>query len=269
MKLQFLRFLTLCVLSVAAVLSNAQNAPDSVAPPPFPEVTNVTNVYSLLYGSAHRADTYLTPLHYDGTASGVAYEHAYAMKTKPLVWTLDVSLEADRTMNPVRNATMLGIEFRSSWTLERSWRVADRFDFGVGGAAAMCVGALYLNRNGNNPVAANASFTIDAAASARYRLMLGRIPVIASYRASLPVFGVMFTPEYGQLYYEIYIGERKGLFGPAYWGRYFALDQLLSLDLKLGPKWLRLGYLPQIVSTRVNHITARRIDHLFVVGIRL
>ena len=232
------------------------------------ETVNVSNAFMLEAGAAHRADTYLTPLHYSGWTAKLAYEHAANFSGAPLFWTLDAQVQLDRTLNPVRNSAMLGAQLLLRWSAIRSWRLGTSpFTLGAGGSTTLDVGALYLSRNGNNPVAANASWTVDAAAFASCRFRVGRLPVTAIYNARLPLAGAMFAPDYGQLYYEIYMGDSKGIFSAAYWGRYFRLDQRITFDLKVNNKNLRLGYGCDILSTKVHHIVGRRIDHTFIIGI--
>lgn len=227
----------------------------------------VSNSFMLNVGAARRADTYLTPLHYRGWASQLAYEHINAAVRHPFLWVLNADVEIDRTLNNVRNSAMLGAQFQARWAMMNRWRIARPFEVGVGGATTLDAGALYLSRNGNNPVAANASWTLDLSAYATARFCFGRVKAVAFYRATLPVVGAMFTPDYGQLYYEIYLGDRHSIFGPAFWGRYFRLDQRLTVDLKVGPKWLRVGYGVDIMSSKVNDIVSRRINHVFVLGL--
>lgn len=218
-------------------------------------------------GGANRADTYLTPLHYKGWDVRLGYEHINAATTKPFLWMLNADITTDRTLNPVRNSAMLGAQLQCRWAIMYRHAFSQRYEVGVGGATTVDAGALYLSRNGNNPVAANASWTADIAAYATARFNVGKVKAVAFYRAALPVIGAMFAPDYGQLYYEIYLGDRHAIFSPAVWGKYFRLDQRLTVDLKIGSKWLRVGYGMDILSTKVHDIVSRRIDHNFVLGL--
>lgn len=254
-----LRIFSVALLCLAALMAQAQED--------HPTPVKVNNAFSIGLGSAHRADTYLSPLHYTGWSSELNYEHFHAFSRIPALWGLNVGLIVDRTENPVRNSAMLGAQFEARWTMMRRWEFGKRYQVGIGGATTLNAGALYLRRNGNNPVAANASWTADISAYGSARFKIGRMPVTALYRATLPVVGAMFAPDYGQLYYEIYLGDSNGLFTGAYWGRYFRLDQRVTVDMKVGRKWLRVGYGADILSTKVKGIVSRRIDHTFVLGI--
>ena len=84
---------------------------------------------------------------------------------------------------------------------------------------------------------------------------------------SIPCIGAFFAPEYGQLYYEIWLGDRSGLVRPAWWGSYFAMDNRISADLRLGATTLRIGYTNTILSSKANDIVTRNTTHAVSLGI--
>lgn len=229
----------------------------------------VTSAFMVKAGSAHRADTYLSPIRYAGWQAAFGYERFQAMKFDPACWVmaLNIDVSIDGTQNRVRNATMWGAELSGRWSMMRRFDLTPDLTVGVGGATTLRLGALYLQRNGNNPVAANCSWTVDASVYATYKFSVGRLPVVAMYRADLPLVGAFFAPEYGQLYYEIYMGDRHGIVHAAYPGRYFALDQRLSVDLRLGATSLRLGYGVDVRSTKVNDLVTRCVTHTAILGV--
>ena len=250
----------LIIISIAVCVITGR-AEDIVRP--------VLSSWMLTTGPAHRADTYLSPLHYRGWNIGVGYERFQATGFAPDRWVraLDIDVNVDRRLNPVRNSELWGAGLSGRWALMRRYSIRPDVDLGIGGATSLDVGALYMSRNGNNPVAANASWTIDLSAYAVWRFNIGRLPVVALYRATLPVVGAFFSPDYGQLYYEIYLGDSGGVVRPAYWGSYFSLDQRLTVDLRLGSTSLRLGYGVNIRSTKADDIISRRINHVAVIGV--
>ncbi len=247
---------------MAVLIGNSATAQGDVE-----ESVVVSNAYTVGVGSAHRADTYLTPLHYDGVGISFGYEHFRALKSHPWLWHIEASLSADRTLNPVRNSIMYGAQLEGSVGAMRRYAFARNTEAGFGPATLVDVGALYLRRNGNNPVAADASWTVGLAGYASTRFKLGRLPITAIYRAVLPVAGVIFAPDYGQLYYEIYLGDTRGLVAGAWWGRYFRLNQQVTFDIKVRRKNLRLGYGFDVESSKVRGIVSRRVNHQFVLGI--
>lgn len=233
----------------------------------------VTSSYSVEAGTSHLADTYLTPLHYNGWHAALNYGRSQSMRGRLNKWlsVIDVRFDVDRDLNvPARNVAMWAGEVDLRWGMLR------RFDglvgvralsVAVGGGMDLRGGVLYLSRNGNNPAAAKGAVTVDARAQVQYRMLVKRLPIVLSYQGDMPVTGAFFSPQYGQLYYEIWLGNHSGLAHPAWWGNYFDLDNLVTADLLLGGTTLRVGYHNHITSTKASSIVSRHITHAFVLGI--
>lgn len=233
-------------------------------------VRPVTAAYTVEAGTSHLADTYLTPLKYSGWSMGLGYERMQAMRFDPERWVMQLKLrvEIDRTENPVRNAVMWygGVDF--SWGMMYRWRnILPNLTIGAGGAARMDLGCLYNARNGNNPASARAAVTVGMTGYVAWQTRLWRIPVTLRYQPALPVVGAFFSPDYGELYYEIYLGNRSGLAHCAWWGSYFAMENLVTADMHFGATSVRIGYRNNTQSARVNNITSRHITHCAVIGV--
>lgn len=229
----------------------------------------VTAAYTAGFGSSHLADTYLSPIKYDGWATSLRYERLQAMRFNPERWVMQLSASVDleRAMNPVRNATMWYAGLNLSWAMMRRWRVAPGLSLAAGGEIAGEAGCLYLARNGNNPASAKAALTVGATGMAAYSMRLGRLPVTFAWQPSLPLAGAFFSPDYGELYYEIYLGNHSGLVHFAWPGSYFKLNNAITADFHFGATSLRLGYRGEIASTKVNHIVSHHYTHCFIVGV--
>lgn len=261
------RFFNTIVLSLAATVAVAQN--DSAA---VEILRPVTSAYSIEVGSSHLTDTYLTPLNYDGWTAAMSYERLQAPRFNPAgaIMQLRGRLSVDRDQNPARNATMWGLDLNVDWGV--LWRLkSSRLPRGLalsGGInTGIDLGALYLARNGNNPVTAKAAWTVGISAMAVYNFRLGALPLTLRYQPSLPFTGVFFSPDYGELYYEIYLGNRSGLVHCAWPGNYFRLDNLVTLDLRFKGATLRLGYHNEVYSGKVSNIVSGHTVHSFVVGL--
>ena len=257
------RIASLIVSSLVAVGINAQNNSD-------PETLRpVFAAYTVEAGSSHIADTYLTPLRYDGWATTLRYDRMQAMKFSPRKWVmqLDFAVTASRTHNPAGNASIWQADIDFSWgMMRRVWQSAG-FSAMVGPEAKINLGALYSARNGNNPVSAKAAVTAGVSGRLGWRGKIGRLPLTLSWQPSLPIVGTFFAPEYGELYYEIYLGDHRNLCRAAWWGNYFRLDNLVCADLHFGGTSLRVGYRNSFLSTSASHITTRIMRHTAVIGI--
>ena len=180
---------------------------------------------------------------------------------------LDGRLSFDRTTNPAGNASMWGLDLDLGWAMTYRLRLPHSLTLLAGGATGIKGGASYSARNSNNPVAAKAAWTIDATASLIYNTRIGRVPLCLRYQAELPLTGIFFCPEYGELYYEIYLGNRRGLVHGAWPGNYFRLDNLLTADFRFGGTILRVGYRCDVFSSKTNNIVTRDITHTAVLGL--
>lgn len=242
-----------------------------VAQTPSPEkpLRPVFAAYTVEYGSSHLADTYLTPLKYKGWHLGLDYARYQAMRFDPDGWTMRLhgNLSVDKTDNLARNATMWSALLSLDWGMMHKWRPATGLTVALGGSTGIEAGVLYNARNGNNPASAKGAWTVNLTGYAAYRTNLLRIPVTLMYQPVLPVTGIFFAPDYGELYYEIYLGDRSGLVHGAWWGNRFELDNLATADLHFGATALRIGYSGKIFSSKVNHIVTRRFTHAFTIGV--
>lgn len=255
---------TILLLCVTSLLNAAENCGEKVT-----DVRPVFAAYTAEFGSAHLTDTYLTPLKYTGWHAGIDYSRYQSMKFSPEKWTmrLHANLGVDKTDNPARNASMWSVMLSFDWGMMRKFHPLPNLTLAAGGSTGIDVGCLYNARNGNNPASAKASWTVNLTGYAAYRLNLGRLPVTLMYHPTLPVTGVFFSPDYGELYYEIYLGNTSGLAHCAWWGNYFSLDNLVTADLHFGNTNLRVGYRGKIFSSEVNHITTNIFTHSFVIGV--
>jgi hypothetical protein len=254
----------LLLIFMAAALTAGAAETDSVT-----VIRPVTAAYTIEAGSSHIADTYLSPIKYNGWHLGLNYERWQAMKFDPRRWVMQMQfgVSGERALNYAGNAVMwyAGIDF--SWAMMRRWKPAKHLTVGVGGKADLNLGCMYLERNGNNPAAAKAAVTIDATAYANYNFKIGRLPVSLTWQPTLPLTGAFFSPDFGELYYEIYLGDRSGLAHCAWFGNYFRLDNKVTADLHFGATSLRLGYSGRIESTKANNIVSNHFSHAFVIGI--
>lgn len=257
------KLLPILITLIAALNAGAEeSAEESVVRP-------VMSAYTIEAGTSHLADTYLSPVRYSGMHAGLDYERMQAMRLDPRRWVmrLNVGVGLDRADNTAGNSTMWSAMLHASWSMMRRWNVAPGLTLAIGGNTTLDAGCLYLARNSNNPVAAKASWTIGATGMAALTRRLGRLPVTFTYIASVPAAGVFFSPAYGELYYEIYLGDTDGLAHFAQPGNFRAIDNRLTADLQLGSTSLRVGYHCEALSTKVNHITTRSITHSAIIGI--
>ena len=239
------------------------------AEPDSAPVRPVLSSFMIESGSDNIRDTYLTPLEYKGWTAALTYERAQAMKFNPRRWImqLDGRLSLGRSLNPSRTALMWEVGFRPSWSMMWRTRLPHGFTVAAGGNIGAHLGVLYLPRNGNNPASAKASITLGAIGQAIWNGRIGRLPLTLRYQPVIPLIGAFFSPDYDELYYEIWLGNHSGLAHCAWPGNFFRLDNLLTADLHFGATTLRLGYRCELFSGKSGDIVNRRLTHCLVIGI--
>lgn len=249
----------LCVMLSA--MAFAQDEPTTLRP--------VTSSYTYEIGGATLANTYLTPLKYKGWDMALNYERMQAMKFNPEKWMmrLTAGIDLNRTDNPAKNATMWRLVADFSWGMIYRFKLPHNITLAGGGSTSLDLGCVYNARNGNNPVAVEAAWTVNLTGYASWNVKIGRLPVTLRYQPTIPLTGVFFSPDYGELFYEIYLGNHSGLAHCAWWGNYFRMENLVTADIHLGATSLRVGFRNNILSTSINDITTRTITYSAVIGV--
>lgn len=252
-------------LHLSAVCRHDDSNTDSVSEISRP----VYSVFTLGVGSAHMSDTYLSPLKYSGTQGWFSYSRLQAMKFDPERWVMRLGgrIQYKGVENSRGNNIMRYFAIDASWGMLRRFVVSNGFSVGIGGATSIEAGALVNQSNGNNPVSARASWTLDLTGYGSWRGHIGRLPVTCRVDATIPVTGIFFSPEYGELYYEIYLGNHSGLVHPVWWGSYTRFNTHATVSLHFNATTLQIGYMFDTLSTSVNNLITNDVCHSFTLGI--
>ena len=229
----------------------------------------VTSLYAIEIGHRNVLATYLSPLHYKGgstTLSG-AWSKAMPFSPEKAIMHFDADLSFSSLLNPAQTAKMIGLYGSFNWGMSWRHRLPASIQLTAGGTVGIEGGAYYLLRNGNNPVEAIANTSLSIRASLSRPIRIGRLPVLLRDEVSLPAFSVFFSPEYGETYYEIYLGNHKGLAHAGWWGNNFRIDNLLSATLDFGRTAMTVGYRFDAYTQWACNLNTRVMTHSFVIGV--
>lgn len=235
---------------------------DSSLGVPIPLRTN--NTLSVSIGSANMYDTYLSPLEYKGFSIHLMYEQMRRTTWfdykfyKQQIFELDLS----KGDNPAKNVS-------EYWAL-LSYRIGghymvyntDNFRLGLGGLWDINGGVLYNERNGNNPASARAYSNLNLSVTASYKFKWGAV----RWQIDSPFMGILFSPKYGQSYYEISLGNSVGLVNFASYHNQRALRNYISMDIPINKYTIRVGYMGSWYQTKVNEIQTHQYTNSFVIG---
>ena len=254
-------FLVPAVVSLSAIPLSA--AETDTLPRP------VTSVYRLEAGASSAQSTYLSPVKYTGSGFTLSGEWSKAFNKCPdhIVMRFAGSGTFRDMLNPASTARMLGIEAMFNWGMAWRQRLPHDLQISAGADIEISGGALYLPRNGNNPVTAMAFAGLDLNFSIGWHSRIGRLPFVVSDRIAIPSLGTFFSPQYGESYYEIYLGNHKGLAHCGWWGNHFGIDNLLSVKLDFGRTAMEIGYRYRLHTEYANGLNTHVITNAFVIGI--
>ncbi len=254
--MQRLYILGIILLSIAA----ACKAQDSISRP-------IRSTYRLEAGAGKVLDTYLSPLHYTGESLALSGEWSKALGSLRC-WDMkfDASVGALLMRNPARNAREYEIDVDFAWSIRRGWTPVAAMTAGVGTGTELFAGCVYLPRNGNNPAAAKASLGLFLSAFASYWLNIGKLPVILSDEVRLPSVSMLFSQQYGESYYEIYLGNRSGLIHCGWWGNNFSIDNHFTATLRFSRGDLTVGYRFKVRTSHVNNLDWQRTTNAVTIG---
>lgn len=217
-------------------------------------------------GHANMLDSYLSPLEYTGTdVRFIAHTDRWNDSTS---WQRRILYEGQLqyVKSPTDDGKELGGMFQFSYGV--LWRPlqTERWRLAFGPSADLHLGFLYNTRNGNNPAQARAALNISPLFSAAFRAS-GKVTL--NYEASAPLVGVMFSPNYGQSYYEIFTRgnyDHNCVFTTTVSTP--SLRQMLTADIRLGRITLSVGYLGDYAQYDVNSLKYHHYTHSFVIGIK-
>ncbi|MCC8187755.1 MAG: DUF3316 domain-containing protein [Bacteroides sp.] len=238
--------------------------------PGYPVQTRYVN-RAVMYGvgAANVFDTYLSPQEYTGVELRISRETMRMTRLFDGNVSLQNYLQAhlSYTHNHVDNNNTFAGLINWNYGLHYQLRITDNFKLLAGGLADMNLGFAYNLRNGNNPANAKAYINLAASGMAIWKLRIRNYPMTLRYQANLPFMGVMFSPNYGQSYYEIFtLGEYSGVVRFTSLHNQPAIRQMVSADIPVAGIKMRFSYLWDVQQAHVNKIKSHTYSHVFMVG---
>lgn len=214
-------------------------------------------------------DTYLSPQEYKGIDFRISRESMRMTKWMNGNISLQSFFQADigYTHNRVDNNNTFSGLANWNYGLHYNFPITSNFKLLAGGLIDLNGGFVYNLRNGNNPAQARAYINLDASGMAIWDLRIKNYPISLRYQINLPFMGVMFSPNYGQSYYEIFtLGNWNGVINFTSLHNQPSLRQMLTVDFPVGRAKMRLVYLWDAQQSKVNDIKTHTYSHVFMVG---
>lgn len=227
---------------------------------------------SVMIGAGHNNtfETYLSPLEYEGPEVRFAYETMRMTRLKDGNVSAQnlFQLHASYTENISQTNHTYGGLVNWSYALHYQFRPAKGLKILFGPMLDLNAGVVYNRRNSNNPAQAKAYGGLGASGMLIYRFRIKNYPLTVRWQANLPLLGVMFSPEFGESYYEIFSlgnGGRNVVFTSLHNNP--SLRQLLTLDFPVGNTVMRVGYVCDLQQAKVNNLKSHTYSHDFMIGV--
>ena len=224
----------------------------------------------LAFGSADYLDTYLSPEKYRGFEVRFISEVKRDSRKRPVTYLLTHEGAFSTTHNRSQTANELSGSYDFTYSMTYRTRLADgKMHLYIGGMADYSLGFTYNTRNSsNNPAQGYMSLGIGPHLMLRYGLSLWGKTFPITWEARMPFLGVMFSPNYGQSYYEIF---NQGNYDHNVVSTTLAVPQLrhhLSVDVPLTARYaLRVGYLGDYRQAKPNNLRQHHYYNAATVGL--
>ncbi len=243
------------------VLSQAQNV-DSLKV--------ITRSTMIGIGWSNILDTYLSEEHF----SGIGFSFLSTIERQRPKHRWSTLLEHEANISSVKDRAHSKNELEGAynfyWGKLYKWQLLDgRLKLQAGGLLNASLGFIYNTSNSNNPAQARFHLNLMPTGAATYKFMLfGRL-MNARYELNLPFVGIMFSPNYGQSYYEIFsrgnydhnIVPTTFISAPE-WRHMLTLDANISKNMTF-----RVGYLGNMQQYKVNNLRQHVYTHRIIIGL--
>ena len=230
-----------------------------------------TSTHMVGVGPTKILDTYLTPEKFSGTGLTYLYIKDYAHDDSVRLWTTTIEHELDFSSTKDRsgNANDLEGTYNLYWGRYYNLRPTPSLRLQLGAAANANLGFVYNMTSSNNPAQARAAINIMPCAKAAYDFSLASQQFTVSYGLMVPLVGVMFSPNYGQSYYEIFTtGNYDHNIVPTTFISAPTFRQMVSIDWHYSVRWaMHLAYLGNYQQAQVNNLKQHTYTHRFLLGI--
>ncbi len=229
----------------------------------------VTRATTYGIGYTNILDTYLSPQEYKGIEARIARETMRMTKLFDGNVSLQNFFQANLSYtknNSENNNSFAGL-INWDYGMHYQFRINENLKILTGGMGELNGGFIYNLRNSNNPASAKAYINIAASGMVIYRFKIKNYPVVARYQANVPVAGIMFSPNYGQSYYEIFtLGNSDGVVKFTSLHNQPSIRQLFSLDFPIHYSKLRVSYLWDVQQSKVNQLKTHTYSTVFMIG---
>lgn len=230
-------------------------------------------VRSTTFGASllNSLDTYLSGYDYTGAALYLQHENFRDARTGNYRWKFQTMLNGTLGYTTQQYYGQIVGLASYSWGGYHPFAIGKRLKLLAGVQLQLEGGALYVPGNGNNPVAAKLRTAVAASGMAIYRIPIGRVGWTVRLQLDVPMAGVMFAPQFGQSYYEIFgLGYASAVVAFTHPVNSPSWRHMLTLDIPIRCRrhstTLRIAYTGDIFQSNINYIRSHIYRHALSIG---
>ncbi|MDS1032393.1 DUF3316 domain-containing protein [Porphyromonadaceae sp. NP-X] len=231
--------------------------------------TLTTSTHAFGFSTINMLDSYLSPLKYSG--SGFRYENDNRKFVSPENIRLSkenhFNMNFGLTENPAQTSEMWYLGMNFSWGMHRHFYVGENLLLLAGGLWDLDFMGKTNSRNQNNPFNIDLATNLNLSGEAVYRIRTPKRMLRLGFSMQAPLVGVMFVPEQGASYYEIF--ELQNFSNTLHFTSLhnkLSLTENLSLDIPFNHTTLRFGFRNENLKFEANQMIFKRNDLSFHVG---
>lgn len=256
-----LMYLFQCGLLISPAVASTTAGVDSLS------ATRHTQLFGI--GHTHLLDTYLSPVAYTGPVIYIQHDTERLARWGGGAVTVQGHFSGHMALPRSQADDDKAMDGGAEGTAIWHWNtyLPCRTRLAIGGMAEMGVGFSYLMRGGNNPAQGRLYADVGLSALCEQPFRIGKRHGWATLQVDLPLMGAMFSPNYGQSYYEIFslghYDHNVCLTHPfnAPSGRCKA-----TITIPFCGAYVSLGYGANIRQSDVNRLKQHSWNHSFLIG---
>ena len=260
-----LSIVSIFILSILSLNMSAQGGDQKDLEIDFQKINRAV---SFGIGHANVFDTYLSPQEYKGIDFRVSRE-SIRMTNRIQNTSIQNFIEANisYTNNYADNNNSFSGMFKWNYGMHYQFHLTPNFKLLAGGLLDANLGFIYNLRNGNNPASAKAYLNLTASGMAIWHTKIKNYPMVLRYQINVPLLGMMFSPHYGQSYYEIFsVGNSSNILNFTPLHNQPSFRQYLTIDLPIRQSTIRISYVADIQQSKLQQIKTHYYTHSFMVG---
>ncbi len=169
------------------------------------EVSFITSIPKISIGTTEIKDPYLSPFVYQG--SHLKFEKSterFLGKSRKYTFFSDYFISGGAALHPSKNNRMLYFDTQLMLGGKYHFVPFKKFHIALGTGWAVGIGSKYLARNVNNPASLDLQTGLNGVMNLDYSFRIWKVDCRVNYGLTTPLTGVIFVPQQGMTYYEIF-----------------------------------------------------------------